>query len=82
MAPLTQLQVGYYGDLTDQNPAKGLLNFNGDGRGCPVAAAWFVVDDVRYEAGALTSLTVRFEQRCKGFTGSLRGKLHWQGGNP
>ena len=82
MVPLAQLEVGYYGGLTEKNIAKGLLAWGGDGRGCSPAEAWFVVDNAHYVAGALTAIDLRFEQRCKGFTGALRGKLHWRSDNP
>jgi len=78
MVPLAQLEVGYYGGLTEKNIAKGLLLWDGDGRGCGIAEAWFVVDNVQYVAGELRAIDLRFEQRCKGFTGALRGKLHWR----
>ena len=82
MVPLTQLQVGYYGNVTQFNDARGLINWSAYGRGCDIATAWFVVDNVAYTAGALTAIDVRFEQRCKSSTGSLRGKLHWRSSGP
>ena len=82
MVPLTQLQVGYYGDLTERNIAKGLLAWFGDGRFCTPAAAWMVVDNVTYSAGNVTAIDLRFEQRCKGSISPLRGKLHWRSESP
>ena len=79
MVPLKELQVGYYGGLTMNNPAKGSVLWYGDGRACSIGQAWFVVDDVRYVEGTLNAIDVRFEQRCKGSTALLRGKLHWRG---
>lgn len=81
MVPLAQLQVGYYGGLTASNPAKGLLNWYGDGRGC-VPNGWFVVDHVEFEAGSLTEIDLRFEQHCEFATPALRGKIHWRFGDP
>lgn len=82
MVPLTQLQVGYYGDLTARNIAKGLLNWFGGGRGCSNPSGWFVVDDVSYASGSLTSLDLRFEQHCDGAAPALHGKIHWRFDDP
>ena len=80
MLPLTQLQVGYYGDITERNVAKGLLFWAGDGRACS-PRGWFVVDDVTYAAGAITAIDLRFEQRCGVSTAALHAKLHWRSNN-
>ena len=80
MVPLTELQVGYYGGLTEKNIAKGSLKWYGNGRACSVAEAWFVVDNVQYVSGVLSAIDLRFEQRCSGFTGSFRSKFHWRSG--
>lgn len=82
MVPLTQLEVGYYGELTTRNIAKGLFSWGGDGRACGEKTGWFTVDDVAYAAGALTAIDIRFEQRCIGATGVLHGKPHWRSDNP
>lgn len=82
MVPLAQLQVGYYGNLAAANPAKGLLNWHSDGRGCGKPTGWFVVDDVSYASGSLTSIDVRFEQHCDGATPVLHGKIHWRFDDP
>ncbi|WP_129649441.1 hypothetical protein [Peristeroidobacter agariperforans] len=82
MVSLTQLQVGYYGDITERNIAKGLLSWWGDGRACS-ASGWFVVNDVTYVAGAITAIDLRFEQRCElSSTAALHAKLHWRSDNP
>ena len=82
MVPLARLQVGYYGDLTEKNIARGSLLWGGDGRGCTPGESWFVVDNVQYVSDELRAIDLRFEQRCKGFTDALRGKLHWRSDNP
>jgi uncharacterized repeat protein (TIGR01451 family) len=81
MVPLAQLQVGYYGALTARNPAKGLLNWYGNGRGC-IPSGWFVVDDVMFEAGSLMGIDLRFEQHCDDAMPALRGKIHWRFDDP
>jgi uncharacterized repeat protein (TIGR01451 family) len=78
MVPLTQLQVGYYGDLTGHNIAKGLFSWYGNGRACGSPSGWFVVDDVSYASGSLTSIDLRFEQHCEGAVPALHGKIHWR----
>jgi uncharacterized repeat protein (TIGR01451 family) len=82
MVPLSQLHVGYYGGLTDKNPARGLLAWYGDGRACSDSRGWFVVDQVMFEAGSLTAIDLRFEQHCGAATPALRGKIHWRFDNP
>jgi len=77
MVPLSQLQVGYYGDLTNRNIAKGLFRWGGDGRGCNRVGGWFVVDAVTYVEGAVTSIELRFEQHCEYTQPALRGKIRW-----
>lgn len=74
------LQPGYYGDLIRypfHNPAKGGLNWSGDGRGCNQLTGWFVVDSVTYANDTIQSIDLRFEQHCEGATPALRGKIHW-----
>jgi uncharacterized repeat protein (TIGR01451 family) len=77
MVPLTQLQVGYYGNLTTKNIAKGLLNWHGDGRGCSIVSGWFVVDSVTYTGTAVTAINLRFEQHCGSGSAALHGKIRW-----
>lgn len=80
METIQTLQPGYYGDLIRypfHNPAKGGLNWSGDGRGCNELSGWFVVDSVAYANDTIQSIDLRFEQRCDGATAALRGKIHW-----
>jgi hypothetical protein len=80
MAPLTQLQVGLYSDLTRfpfHNPTRGGLDWSGDGRGCNTLTGWFAVDEVTYVNGQLDSIQLRFEQHCEARTPALRGQLRW-----
>ncbi|HYS58560.1 MAG TPA: hypothetical protein VEM34_10515 [Burkholderiales bacterium] len=80
MNTLSQLQPGYYGGLVRypfNNPAKGGLDWSGDGRGCNTLQGWFVVDNVTYVTGTLTAIDLRFEQHCEGATPALHGAIHW-----
>ncbi|HEU4653987.1 MAG TPA: hypothetical protein VFS47_08365 [Steroidobacteraceae bacterium] len=82
MIPLTQLQVGYYGDLTNRNPAKGIMNWYGDGRGEEIKSAWYVVDNATFDNGSITALDLRFEQTTLFSTAPLRGQIHWRFDDP
>ena len=80
MNGLTQLQPGYYGSLQRypfHNPVRGGLSWSGEGRGCNTLTGWFVVDSITYLGGTISSLDLRFEQRCEGGASALRGKIHW-----
>jgi hypothetical protein len=81
MSNLSQLQVGYYGDLQRwpfHSPVKGGLDWSGDGRGCNTLTGWFVVDSVTYANGILSAIDLRFEQHCEGGAPALHGQIHWQ----
>ncbi|MFZ4878471.1 hypothetical protein ACL9RI_25590 [Janthinobacterium sp. Mn2066] len=80
MNSLSQLQPGYYADLQRypfHNAVKGGMSWVGNGQGCNTLKGWFVVDQVSYVLGALTSIDLRFEQICDGAPTSLRGAIHW-----
>lgn len=80
MDGLTQLQPGYYGSLQRypfHNPARGGLDWSGQGRGCNTLTGWFVVDKAAYVNGALSSIKLRFEQHCEGVAAALRGEISW-----
>lgn len=77
---LSQLQTGYYGNLTRypfNDPTLGGLNWDGDGRGCNTLAGWFAIDNVTYNNGNLTAIDLRFEQYCECGTSALHGQIHW-----
>jgi hypothetical protein len=79
MNSLNYLEVGYYGDLQRypfHNAVKGGLSWSGQGRGCNTLSGWFVVDSVIYDGVTLTSIDLRFEQRCDGGP-PLHGEIHW-----
>jgi len=80
MSSLNQLQPGYYGSLMRypfNNPIKGGLDWDGNGRGCNTLTGWFVVDNVNYENGVLSTADLRFEQHCEGGIPALHGQIHW-----
>lgn len=69
---------GYYGPLTTTyDPAVGMLNWDGMGRGCDYITGWFVIDGVSYSGTTLTGIELRFEQHCQGAKAALHGKIHW-----
>ncbi len=80
MSSVAQLEPGYYGNLRRypfNNPARGGLDWSGEGRDCNTLSGWFVVDSATYSAGALTAIDLRFEQHCDEFIPALRGQIHW-----
>ena len=79
MNSIALLQRGYYSGLKRfpvNNPTKGGLMVALLG-GCNALSGWFVVDDVAYVGGTLTSIDLRFEQHCEGAAPALHGKIHW-----
>jgi hypothetical protein len=80
MNTLSQLQVGYYSDLQRypfHNPAKGGMSWSGNGRGCSELEGWFAVDQITVVNGAVTSIKLRFEQRCTASGAPLHGEFRW-----
>lgn len=74
------LVKGLYTGLTRypfHNTKVGGLDWGGDGRGCNEETGWVAIDSVKYQAGVLQSIDLRFEQHCEGGTPALRGKIHW-----
>jgi hypothetical protein len=80
MISLSELQPGYYGNLQRypfHNPAKGGLDWSGDGKGCNTLTGWFAVENVAYLNGNLAAIDMRFEQHCEGGDPALHGAIHW-----
>ncbi len=81
MSHLSRLRVGFYDDLRRypfHNPARGGLTWSDPQLFCNLDSGWMAVDDIHYaDAGWIDSIELRFEQRCEGATGALRGKLRW-----
>jgi len=72
--------VGYYPGLRRtplHNPGRGGMNWSGEGRSCSALDGWLAIDRVVMSQHTLTALEARFEQRCQGSTGLLRGALRW-----
>ena len=72
--------VGYYPGLHRtplHNPGRGGLNWSGEGRSCTALDGWLAIDRVVVSQNTLTALEARFEQRCQGSAGLLRGALRW-----
>lgn len=85
MSGVVPLRVGYYPMLQRypfHNPARGGLDWSGDGRGCNQLTGWFAIDSISVIAGAVTAVDLRFEQHCEGWSQALRGKIHWQQDDP
>lgn len=81
---LNQLVPGNYTDLqryTFHDPAKGGLDWHGEGRGCNTLSGSFNIDSVTYDTGNLTAIDLRFEQHCEGGSTALRGAIHWRTGD-
>jgi hypothetical protein len=80
MNTLSRLEPGYYGSLQAwpfHNPTRGGMDWSGNGRACGNLTGWFVVDQVSYSLGELTSIDLRFEQRCNNLAPALHGAIHW-----
>jgi hypothetical protein len=78
---VNQLQPGIYTNLQRypfHDAAKGGLSWSGEGRGCNTLSGWFAIDSVKYVAGDLTAIALRFEQHCEGATAALHGTIHWR----
>jgi hypothetical protein len=85
MSGVMPLRVGYYPMLQRypfHNPARGGLDWSGDGRGCNQLTGWFAIDSISVSAGAVTAVDLRFEQHCEGWSQALRGKIHWRQDDP
>lgn len=86
MESLTMLAPGYYGDLRgypfEHNPLKGGLWWLNNDRECDDIRGWFVVDEVAYEDDLLSSVHLRFEQRCGRAGPALHGVIHWRANDP
>ena len=85
MSSIAQLQPGYYPGVLRypfNNPTTGGLAWSGNGRGCNELSGWFVIDDITYTAGAVTSVDLRFEQHCEFAGPALHGQVHWVASDP
>lgn len=81
MNTIDTLQPGYYPDLTRfpfHVPSVGGMDWYTSTRACSQLTGWFVVDEVSYDYGELSSIKLRFEQRCASSPdAALRGQISW-----
>lgn len=81
MSSIATLEKGHYarlGPMAAHDPALGGLTWRADGRACAGSSGWVVIDELTRAAdGSVSRLDLRFEQRCEGDSGALRGKLRW-----
>jgi hypothetical protein len=79
MYSASNLLPGYYevNDASYYNPVRGDMNWYMDSYGCGNATGWFVIDNVAYSNGAVSSIDARFEQLCVGEHAPLYGAIHW-----
>lgn len=62
--------------------ATGGMSWSGESRGCNTLTATLTVDRVRYVAGELRAIDLRFRQHCEGGTAALHGTLSWDADLP
>lgn len=76
---LNNLIPGYYevNDANYHNPVRGSMYWNMDSYACGNPTGWFVVDNVTYVNGAVSSIDARFMQLCVLETVPLYGAIHW-----
>lgn len=53
-------------------------SWSGEGRGCGSGTGSFTIDSVTYAAGSLTTIDMRFLQRCGSAAAALHGTIHWR----
>ena len=77
---LPELAKGTYTDLRRypfNDPAKGGLDWSGEGRGSNELTGWFAIDKVSYKGGRLSAITLRFELHSEGGAPALHGEIEW-----
>lgn len=81
MSSLTQLELGYYGEVGANNPVLGsLLWYSGYNQQCDELLGWFAIDSLQDEDDSAT--VFRFEQYCNRSSSPLRGFLQWNTSAP
>jgi hypothetical protein len=79
--PTASIHPGTYTGLTRypfHDPAKGGLDWSGEGRGCNNLTGSVKVDSIRYMIGGVAMLEMSFEQHCEGAAPALRGQIHYR----
>jgi len=86
---LSQLEVGYYGHITNKetvNPAIGSAQWNGicPGYVCEYhpSKGWFVVDFLNYTEEGLSAIELRFKESTEATGTVLHRAVHWAASNP
>ncbi len=83
---MPQLLPGLYGNLRgniEGGSVRGSMSWTGSAINCDDdASGWYAIDQVTYNGTFVESIDMRFEQRCGGFDGSLRGKIRWSANEP
>lgn len=76
---LTSLRTGYFGRVSriSNDPANGVLDWGGEGRGCNTLTGWVLIDKVTIANNVVTELDLSFEQRCGIATEATRARVHW-----
>ncbi|MFA7403542.1 MAG: Ig-like domain-containing protein [Pelobacteraceae bacterium] len=77
---LSQLQTGYYGNLTRypfNDPAIGGMDWDMSSHGCNNLSGWFAIDNITYNSGIVTAIDFRFEQHCEMHSPAMYGWFHW-----
>lgn len=87
MISLSQIQPGYYANLTRylfNSQVTGGFEWGGVGGVaglCNTVQGWVVVDNVTYVNGAINAIDLRFEQHCDGSAAALHGQIRWAPGD-
>lgn len=58
------------------------MDWRGGIKACSTGVATVSIDSVRYADNVLQDIDLRFEQRCSGAAGSLRGQVRWVADDP
>lgn len=81
LRPSEKLKPGHYPVDPSSTLSSAKLNWSSLGNECGSRTGWFDVDAIRYQADALSEISLRFEQHCQGEWPALRGQLHWSQAN-
>ena len=84
-AGATAWAAGTYTGMTRHpfnTAATGGMSWWGEGRACNMLTATLTVDRVRYNAGVLRAIDLRFEQHCEGGSAALHGTISWDADQP
>jgi hypothetical protein len=77
-----QVTTGYWENLGRYPFNVPGLSFTGEGRGCNTLLGRFIVDQISFTGSTLSTLTLRFEQKCEVSGQPLRGFLRYDAADP